>query len=122
MDEEYAMKKARMDLIVAKMAWKQQFVDEETVIRHQNYVDSLQMEKEMRQAEERDALEKARLKRREEFRLREEERIRKMKNSWFFAYQKLLGRKEEDILKQMEAEDNSDYRPLLPHVPLKWQY
>ncbi len=79
------------------------------------------LEREMRQAEERDAQERARLRRREENRLREEERIRKMKNSLYFIIQR-IGRKEEDILKQMENEDDSDYRPLLPYAPLKEQY
>lgn len=113
MDEECARKKALMDLIVARMAWKQRLVDEETVIRHQNYVDSLQMEREKSQAEERDALERVRLRRKEEIRLRDEERIRKMKNSWFFKIQKISGREEKDILKQMEYEDDN----MLPIIP-----
>jgi len=88
-------------------------------IRHQNYVDSLQMEREKRMAEEIEAQERAKRRLQEETRLREEERIRKMKSSWHFKSQKFFGGKEGDILKQMENEDDSDYRPLLPYEPLK---
>ena len=57
-----------------------------------------------------------------EYRRREEERIRKMKDSFYFKSQKFFGGKEEEILKKMEAEDDYDYRPLLPYAPLKQQY
>jgi len=70
-------------LAVGKSAWNDS--------THQNYVDSLQMEREKRMAEERDAQEMARHKRQEENRLREEERIRKIKSSFGYKTCKLFG-------------------------------
>jgi len=48
-----------------------------------------------------------------EYRRREEERIRKMKDSFYFKSQKFFGGEEEDILKQME-EREKQLEPIIP--------
>jgi len=48
-----------------------------------------------------------------EYRRREEDRIQKMKDSFYFKSQKFFGREEEDILKQMEEEEKRP-SPIMP--------
>jgi len=96
---------------------------------HQNYVDSLQMEREKSMAEEREAQERARHKRQEENRLREEERIRKMKDSWKFKYWKFCMKNlyntneelEKAVLEQMERDEDDipDNPPAGGWLPFK---
>jgi RHS repeat-associated protein len=57
-------------------------------VRNENIINQNSLERDMWRWHEQDEKEKARRKRQEENKLREEERIRKMKDSWFFKIQK----------------------------------